>query len=104
MVTNIESIDFNLAIVLGLGITGLGVIRNLGRNGISILGVDSDPLAVALFSKYCTKKLIYKKTEAMENFLENLKSLAEKINKKCVLIPTDDKYVRFICKFRKNLV
>lgn len=95
--------DFNLAVVLGLGITGLGVIRNLGRNKIHIIGVDSDPLAIASFSKYYAKRLIYNHTAVKEEFVEYLESLGEKTNRKSVLIPTEDKYMRFVSQHSEQL-
>ena len=67
--------NFNKAVILGLGITGLGVIRNLGRNKISVIGVDSDSLAIASFSRYCTKRVIFSHKTLKENFVEYLKSL-----------------------------
>lgn len=93
----------NAAVVLGLGITGLGVIRNLGRNGIPIIGVDCDPLAIAVSSRYCTKKFIYDKTIDRERLVEYLKVLAGNTNGKSVLIPAEDKYVRFVSEHRKEL-
>jgi len=98
-----RSDNSNFAVVLGLGITGLGVIRNLGRNKIRIIGVDSDPLAITFFSKYCTQKLICRQVALNEELVEYLRSLAESINSRCVLIPAEDRYLRFVCKHKEQL-
>jgi len=93
----------NVAVILGLGITGLGVIRNLGRNGIPIIGVDCDPLAIGAFSHYCCEKFIYNLSASEEQLLEYLTALGKRASLKKVLIPTEDKYVRFISAHRKTL-
>jgi len=95
--------DSNVAVVLGLGMTALGVMRNLGRNGVSIVCIDSDSWAIGAFSRYCTKKCIYSQATLKKNFAEYLRTLGDSLDGKKVLIPTEDKYVRFISDHRKEL-
>lgn len=93
----------NSAIVLGIGITGLGVIRNLGRNDVRIIGIDSDPLAVGSFSKYCNKKFTCKNMILNETFVEFLKSVIRQTGEGAVIIPTEDRYVKFVSDYRERL-
>lgn len=67
----------NVAIVFGGGINGLGVIRNLGRNGVTVYCVV-DKVDEAIYSKYCKKRFvvpnIQNNTQVLKSFLTKLDS------------------------------
>lgn len=70
---------------------GLGVTRSLGSLGVTIYGVDADPLSPAFFSKYCHKQnhwdlLNAPKSETVHFLLK----LGRSIGRRSVLIPMDD--------------
>lgn len=83
--------------VLGLSLTGLGVIRSLGREGIDIFGFDYlKEKQDGFYSKYVKSILcphpIYRPRE-LSDFLINWSKGKEK---KPVLFPTSDEFVKFI--------
>ncbi len=48
----------NIAIVMHMGVNGLGITRSLGRSGVYVIGVDYNSKAVGFSSKFCRKKII----------------------------------------------
>ena len=70
--------------------TGLGVIRNLGRNGVDVYCI-LDKKDEAVYSKYCKKYFIVpeisQNKEKLKIFLTKLQS---QLNHKAVLFPTSD--------------
>ena len=65
------------AVVIGGGITGLGVIRNLGRNGINVYCAVNDK-DFAIYSKYCKGYFIY---PGVEDDLQVLDAFLKKFEK-----------------------
>ncbi|MFH1678406.1 MAG: hypothetical protein ABH914_02170 [Candidatus Omnitrophota bacterium] len=86
------------AVVLGLNLTGLGLVRSLGRRNIEVKGIDSDGFEIASFSRYCKKTIC--PPDALLNFLiERAKNSVDKE----VLFPTADEYVLFVSRNREVL-
>jgi predicted ATP-grasp superfamily ATP-dependent carboligase len=91
----------NKAIVLELGVNGLGVTRSLAVQGIEVIGVYTvDGLGV--YSKYCTP-IKFPPIEYEIKFLAELLRRCEFEPVPPVLFPTSDKYVRFISNYRDIL-
>jgi D-aspartate ligase len=92
----------NIAIVLGGGITGLGVIRNLSIAGVEVhcLLEDND---FAEFSKYCKKKYFVAdsavNSEKLKQFLNNLQLPC----RKAVLFPVTDLYTLSLSRIKDQL-
>ena len=91
------------AIVLGMWINGLGIVRGLGRQGVEVYGIDKEE-AIAFSSKYCKKKYVFPDPvaypeECLNHFIELGKSLGDK----AFLLPTNDPYVAFLSRFRTEL-
>ncbi|HEY98605.1 MAG TPA: hypothetical protein G4O16_10560 [Dehalococcoidia bacterium] len=91
------------AIVLGMRVNGLGVMRGLGRKRIEAYGIDKDD-GIAFSSKYCKRKYLFADpevypTECLNQFIELGKSLGDK----AVLLPTSDPYLAFLSKYRDEL-
>lgn len=87
------------AVVMGLSPTGLHVIRELGREGVRVIGVASEPQTAA-FSCYLSGKIIEPDAERRiarlcEMFPENDQ---DQLGGKPVLIPTSDQDVELIVK------
>ena len=80
----------NPAVVIGGGVTGLGIIRNLGRNGVDVYCVV-DEKNEAVFSKYCREYFVF---PGVEYDLEKLKTFLTKLKRrlprKAVIFPTSD--------------
>ena len=78
------------AIIFGGGITGLGIARNLGKNGINVNcvveGIDG-----AIFSKFCKKKfLIPNFRESKDRVRYFLKEFSKRNSTRAVIFATDD--------------
>jgi len=83
----------NPAIIFGPApITGLGVARNLGRNGIDVYCVAESKNEIA-YSRYCKKfyavHQIEKDKNVLRDFLSNIK---KKLKHPAVIFPCSDQY------------
>lgn len=77
-------------IVLGGGLTGLGLARVLGRRGIDIYLVV-DEKDEAIFSKYCKKTFIASRMRWDQKVLKNLlKMIGRSLGRRAVVYPTSD--------------
>ena len=91
------------AIVLVMGINGLGTARGLGRQGVDVYGIDKED-DIGFSSKYCKKKYIFPDPVIHpEECLNQFIKLGESLDDKAVLLPTSDSYVAFISEFRTEL-
>jgi predicted ATP-grasp superfamily ATP-dependent carboligase len=91
------------AIVLGMKINGLGILRNLGKQGIEVYGIDKEN-GIAFCSKYCRKKYVFPDPVAYpEECLTQFIKLGKNLVDKAILLPTNDPYVAFISKYRAEL-
>jgi D-aspartate ligase len=94
----------NIAIILRMGPTGLGIARSLARTGIEVYGVDSARSSVGLASKYCKKKFIFTDpVQDPEKAVNELVELGKRLKHKAVLMPSADYYVTLISKFNSVL-
>ena len=98
----IKNTDKPIALVTGLDITGLGVIRSLGRRGIPVIGLDSNPKQIGLFSRYC-KKLVCINPENEKEYINLLLDLGEQMNTKGVIFQGSDAHTSSILKYRNKL-
>jgi predicted ATP-grasp superfamily ATP-dependent carboligase len=91
------------AVVTYMSYAGLGIVRSLGRKGIPVYAVDSDPHKVGMQSKYCTPLICPDINESEEKFIRFIIELGKKFDKKAVLYPTGDKMVLAFSKYREKL-
>jgi len=89
--------------VLGSSITGLSLMRIFGRKGLKVYGLDHDPKACGLISKYCTPILHPNPRNSEKKYINFLLELGKKLNKKGVLFPTSDIEALAILKNKKIL-
>lgn len=93
-----------IAVVLGLGVNGLGIVRSLGRQKIRVLGIYTKDEEVGIFSKYCHAiKFPPLGKEDVQQFLSELIDLAKSYSERIVLFAESDLYVKFIVSNRKIL-
>ena len=77
-------------IVLGGGLTGLGVARTLGRRGIDICMIV-DKKDEATFSRYCKRSFIVPKLRFDREVLKDiLRNICRSISRRPVVYPTSD--------------
>lgn len=87
------------AVVIGGGLNGLGVMRNLGRNGIDVYCAVDKKSDIAIYSKYCKGYFV---CPNLENDLQLLKAFLntfeKRLTSKAVLFPTSDVSVLNVSK------
>lgn len=80
----------NPAVVIGGGVNGLGIIRNLGRNGVDVYCVV-DKKDEAIYSKYCREYFVFPRVgrdlQKLKTFLTKFK---HELTCRAVLFPTSD--------------
>jgi len=89
-------------LVLGMNITGLSVIRSLGRRGVPVTGTDYDPRRIGFRSRYCRELLCPHPRYAEDRFLKFLVERARAAKARIALIPTNDEFL--LCVSRNRAV
>jgi len=80
----------NPVLVLGGGVTGLGIARTLGRQGIDIYLVV-DRMDEAVFSKYCKRSFMVADLRYDRDVLKNfLEKIGRSLSRRIVAYPTSD--------------
>jgi predicted ATP-grasp superfamily ATP-dependent carboligase len=83
---------------------GLGAIRSLGRLGVPVYGVHESPLAPAARSRYLHGRWIWRAVPGdPERVRAGLITLAARIGRRAVLIPTDDAGAIFLAEHGDGL-
>lgn len=78
---------------------GLGVVRSLGRLGVPVFAVDSNPRMLAFASRYCRGSFVWDFDQvSLEETVEYLLNLGRKIGRSPVLIPTIDAAALFVSR------
>jgi predicted ATP-grasp superfamily ATP-dependent carboligase len=90
------------AIVLGGGINGLGVVRNLGRSGVTVYCIAEKKEEV-MFSRFCKKTYVVPNVQKSKAILRNLLFDTRKINDNAVLFPTSDLYSLHLSELKEEL-
>jgi D-aspartate ligase len=81
----------------------LGIARSLGRRGIPVYGVDSDPLAIGMVSRYLKPCPLPRSDDSEKNRLQFLLDLGKKLAEKTVLYPVSDDTVMLCSQYRDEL-
>ena len=90
------------ALVLGLSVNGLAVMRSLGRKGIAVEAADSDPNQPDRYSKYCKRFHTVESLED-ESLINFLLDYGQKKVERTVLFITKDRTVPIISINRSML-
>lgn len=89
------------AIVIELGVNGLGTVRSLGRLGIPVIGIDSKLTNYGALSRYCTK--IYCEDVNDTPLVDTLLDIGKNLNQKGVLFCASDLTLLVVSRFRDVL-
>jgi predicted ATP-grasp superfamily ATP-dependent carboligase len=90
-------------VVLGSDFKALGVIRSLGRRGIPCVVVDNVPRS-AWFSRYVSRRFLWKGSMWGPSFLDFLLSIAERHGfDGWILFPVQDEVVELFARNRERL-
>lgn len=85
-------------------VNNLGVVRNLGRRGIPITLLISNHPTMVGYSRYISEKLACPSPEqSEEQFISFLVTLGTQIDEKCIIIPTSDREVLALSKYKDEL-
>jgi D-aspartate ligase len=98
---NRASGGFTVMVEIGKGFTpvvvlktggqwGLGILRSLGRMGIPVYLVNSNPWVPAFFSRHCHGKFVSNISESTERSVGDLLKIGGNIGRRSILIPTTD--------------
>ena len=91
------------AIVFGSGITGLGVSRNLGKEGVDVYCV-SDRIDGASFSRYCRKKIILPHFRERKGLVKAfLTSFSKEVSTRGVVFSTDDLVTLLLSELKSEM-
>lgn len=91
------------AVVLGLGVNGLGVVRALGRRGIKVVGTYTNPQEIGRHSRYCEPIRLPSVEAGHAQFLEGLIAIGKRLGDRPVIFPTSDAAVWFLSEERAAL-
>jgi D-aspartate ligase len=82
----------------------MGAIRSLGRAGVPVYGVHEDRLAPAGMSKYLTGRFVWPTmVDDPQQLLQGMTSMAGKIGRRAILLPTDDRAAVFVAEHGPRL-
>jgi len=98
-----NSANITPAIVLGLSFNGLGIVRSLVGFNIPLIGIYTQDYEVGRHSKYCMAINFPILSSDPDNFKKKLIELGKILNRKSVLLPQNDEYVKFISDNRDEL-
>ncbi len=90
------------AVILGLWVNGLGIIRSLAKEGIKTVGFYQDNREIGRFSRYCIP-IRSPDINEEEKLLQFLIDFGNKIKRRIVLFAESDDYILFISRNREIL-
>ncbi len=91
-------------VVVNCKLGALGIMRTLGRLGVPLYGVDADPGAPALLSRYCRKGFLFGLHESRPaDFLTRLSEVGKELGRPAILIPTSDETAQFVFDHAETL-
>lgn len=93
----------HLAFVLGLFDTGLGAVRSLGRVGIPVIGLDSNPDMPGFKSRFCKAKVCPDPVHQSDELLRFLLDEGSRLDRPGILFPASDAFVLFLSRYREKL-
>jgi predicted ATP-grasp superfamily ATP-dependent carboligase/peptidoglycan/xylan/chitin deacetylase (PgdA/CDA1 family) len=91
------------AFVLGKGRNALAAVRSLGRRGVGVILINSDPDDPARASRFCAARTSPSPADSPEAFVDFLAGLAPRRGPRSVLIPTGDLEVTAVSEQRERL-
>ena len=86
---------------------GLGVIRSLGKLGVSIIAVDHNRITPSFLSRYTTSSYVVNKVNQTDKMIDALVNIGKleclNSNQKIMILPTNDIYVMTLRQNWKRL-
>ncbi len=91
------------AIVLGMAVTGLAVVRALARQGVKVYALDPDKNKPTLATRYADCRICPDALKQPAEFKKFLLELGKEIGEGAVLLPTNDNFNDFVNNHRDEL-
>jgi D-aspartate ligase len=82
---------------------GLGILRDLGRLGVPMIAMDSEPAAIGLASRYALPCMCRDPRYNEEALIEDLEQLGAALPRRAVLFPAFDDQVWAISRYAERL-
>lgn len=82
---------------------GLSIARSLGRRGIPVYGLDSDPAQPGMFSRYCQPRLCPDVNVGEEPFIQDLILFGKAFQIRPVLHFAADEYILAVSRHRERI-
>lgn len=89
------------AVVVGVDVNGLGVIRSLGRCGVPVIAMDTDLLKPTMRTRYARRIRIRSLSGPM--LIEDLLALSQSLKTRPVLFLTQEQTVRTVSNRRRDI-
>jgi len=91
-------------VVVNCKLGALAIMRSLGPLGVPLYGVDADPRAPAMLSRYCRQSFRFGLEEnGPAEFLDRLLDLGRGLGRTAILIPTSDETAQFVVDHAASL-
>ncbi|MEZ5125241.1 MAG: hypothetical protein R2826_03195 [Thermoleophilia bacterium] len=91
------------AVVVGGDDVALGLVRDLGREGVPVLAVGPDSDGPALASRYCAARLCADPHHDEDQFIKDLETVAGVLPRRAVALPAHDDYAFALSRHRPRL-
>lgn len=92
-----------VAVVMNMFYTGLGIARNLGKQGISVIGLSSHRGIYGNYTRYANVRFCPDSREEPQALLSYLLRMGETLEQRAVIFPTRDDDVLFLDRYRESL-
>jgi predicted ATP-grasp superfamily ATP-dependent carboligase len=83
--------------------TGLGIVRDLGRNGVPVIAVDHHTKSIGLASRYAVPRLSHDPRYDEDGLLEDLERIGAALPRRAVLFPAFDDHVWVFSRHAERL-
>lgn len=84
-------------VVVNCKLGALAIMRSLGGLGVPLYGVDADPRAPAMLSRYCRERFLFGlDSNGPDDFLDRLLQVGRQLARPAILIPTSDETAQFV--------
>lgn len=91
------------AVILGLSVNGLSVVRSLGRRGISVIALECKKPSGTPYSRYIRKLVCVGHEPSKDRLLETILNIGKQHGAPMFLLPTNDFFALFVAEHRKEL-
>lgn len=82
---------------------GLGIIRDLGREGVPVMALDPNPRALGFASRFAAARVVPDPAHDEAGFVGALEAVGRELPQRAVIFPTHDEYVWTVSRNAERL-